>query len=341
MKKMKTTTNSSKKDVSYSFIDECLVIDGVSIRPAEGICNRNLTDKHFMNISCRDRSIERLLMIAASMLVDYHYHHPRLDLYPLADGSDGTSDYDDAPHESEKLLHEVHTCCRVIFGRVLQRDWRQMTGYISLAMALLYDVIDSLHDFNIALSFHEELIGMVTVTEGMKELTDIAVPQPRAEFVYSSSIDVSMVNDRYPKYNLRWKSCNYRDSLLFTIKNRDLSLEFRLKYVNSMLMEYHNHRYYMDSWDNTYEYVYDENPEQSKTVLLRARDYIDVVIEHMFTTGQKYDREYYFLAVSLMLEVYGELRNYQVYVNPSEKLDSLQMAILGRQKKKGPKPLVY
>lgn len=138
-----------------------------------------------------------------------------------------------------------------------------------------------------------------------------------------------MANDQYPKYELKWWSDNYREKNFAKIKDRNRSLEFRLRFVNALVMEYHTHRYWIystDSLDNEYNYLYDKNPAQSLAVLLRAREYIDVILESMFKVQQIPDRDYSILAVSLLFEIYGELGNYNVHLDPKKKLRSLQAA---------------
>lgn len=163
----------------------------------------------------------------------------------------------------------------------------------------------------------------------MKKIKSTTISNPTTELVYSSLLDEILVNDVYPKFDLRWESCHYRESHLSTIKVRDHSLEFRLKLVNSLIMEYHTHRHwvtYEDGWFIEHTYLYDANPTKSKAVLLRALDYIEIILEKVFKVGQKPHRDYSILAVSLMLEICQELKNYGFYRNPIKVLRECQSA---------------
>lgn len=156
------------------------------------------------------------------------------------------------------------------------------------------------------------------------------IGNPRKELVYSSLLDEIMVNDvYYPKFDLNWDASNYRESHLSTIKNRDRSLEFRLRFVNCLLMEYHTYRYwgiYDDGWFTSYTYLHDANTARSKALLLRALDYIEIILGNVFMAGQKWHRDYSVLTISLMLEIYKELGNYGVHLNPMKDLQLFQSA---------------
>lgn len=161
MKKMNPSHIQSKKEVFYYSFKDTLIIDGVCIKHALDIRKHNLTEAHFKDIPCLDRSIERLLMIAAAMLVDFHFHHWKIEARPWDECWDDEPYWDDNPKESEEILHEVHASCRVILQKVFQGDWRSMTGYISLTMALLDDVIRSFMDFSILMHMSIELDDMI------------------------------------------------------------------------------------------------------------------------------------------------------------------------------------
>ena len=161
----------------------------------------------------------------------------------------------------------------------------------------------------------------------MKKNIPSTISNRTAEFVYSSLLDEIIVNDVYPKFDLKWEACNYRESHLSAIKERDYSLEFRLRLVNSLMMEYHTHRYwksYANGWFLEYSYLYDEDPEKSKAVLLRAMDYIELVLENKFKGGKKLHRDYFILSVSLMYEIIRELKNYGIHRNPLKLLQTLR-----------------
>lgn len=163
----------------------------------------------------------------------------------------------------------------------------------------------------------------------MKKMKSTTNSNPTSEFVYSSLLDEILVNDIYPKFDLSWESCHYRESHLSTIKERDHSLEFRLKLVNSLVMEYHIHRHWVthhDGWGNPHSYLYDANPFMSKTVLLRALNYMEIILEKVFKVGQNPHREYSILAASLAFEICNELKNYGIYRNPMKALQKLQSA---------------
>lgn len=151
----------------------------------------------------------------------------------------------------------------------------------------------------------------------MKKMTNTTGTSRRAEFVYSTFLDDIRTNGKCGE----WSSVNYRESRLSAVKNRDRSVEFRLKLVNSLLIEYHAHCYWVsvdDDWGYQYSYLKDEDPALSKAVLLRAWDYTQVILENLLKAGEYLHREYFILAASLMMEIVAQLHKYGVHINPTK-----------------------
>lgn len=132
------------------------------------------------------------------------------------------------------------------------------------------------------------------------------------------------------KNDFTWCSYKYRNSYLSGLKDRDASVEIRLKAINTMVMDYHIHcpievHYIVYEFDEEADYVCrcDENPAESKALLLKAKSYMEVILPAVFKEAQPTNREYSILAVSLMLHIYDELTHYDMEINPVKEIRKL------------------
>ena len=146
------------------------------------------------------------------------------------------------------------------------------------------------------------------------------------EFLFNQRwFDSKPIKDRN---DFNWYSYKFRNSYLSGLKDRDASVEIRLKAINTMVMDYHIHCpikvHYVDyDEEDDYAYRWDENPAVSKTLLLKAKSYMEVILPAIFKQTQPTNREYSILAVSLMLHIYDELGYYGVKINPVKELRKL------------------
>lgn len=130
--------------------------------------------------------------------------------------------------------------------------------------------------------------------------------------------------------DFNWYSYKFRNSYLSGLKDRDASVEIRLKAINAMVMDYHIHcpikiHYIVNDCYEEEDYVYrwDENPAESKALLLKAKSYMEIILPAIFKEAQPTNREYSILAVSLMLHIYDELTNYGITINPVKEMKKL------------------
>lgn len=162
----------------------------------------------------------------------------------------------------------------------------------------------------------------------MKTMTSTDNNSRTATFVYSTLLNDILNDIDGSRLGLDCNARKFRESHLSTLKNRDKKLEYRLMAVNSLLMEYHLHHRevvtYIDEWyDEVHTEMWDENPAQSKATLLQAKDYNEIILKSIFKGGQPEHTGYAILAVSLMLEIYRQLNNYGIHLNPKKELQCL------------------
>lgn len=159
MKKMKS--NNRKRKVRYLDNESTLVIDDVRIFVVYQEQDRNLTDNDFATVFCRDRSIERLLMMARAMLIDFYRHHREEEVYDWSGCIYRPEMVDENRQESENILREVHECCRMAMERTFLKNWKLRTGYIGLVVSMMNHVCYALRDFDVFLNLDKELEYMV------------------------------------------------------------------------------------------------------------------------------------------------------------------------------------
>lgn len=75
-----------------------------------------------------------------------------------------------------------------------------------------------------------------------------------------------------------------------------------------------------------FSFVHNQEPEPFFGIPSQIRQlHVDVILENMFKKGVKRNREYCIRAVVLMLEIYKELGNLRIHLNPIKKLKSLDV----------------
>ena len=172
---------------------------------------------------------------------------------------------------------------------------------------------------------------MKEMTSTNSSLSNVTVPT----FVCSTLLN-DLLNDMQlllqdeladSRYDLAWDSHNYRESKFMSIQERDHTIEFRLMYVNTLIMDYHVHRPEEIHWDSDYQDYYvcngDDNPDESKAVLLKAKEVMELSMGNIFKHGKQVNYSYALLAMALLLKIYSELKEYNWNYNPKKELKHL------------------
>ena len=220
-------------------------------------------------------------------------------------------------NEYHYLCTDIKAKALVWLKRRLQVSWKQKQYR---AQGVLYPSVNYT-------SFSNHIIFVT-----MKTMTSTNNNNRKATFVYSTLLNDILTDTDGSRMGLNWNARKFRESYLSTLKNRDKKLECRLMAVNTLLMEYHLHHRevitYINEWYNEiYTDMLDDDPALSKATLLKAKDYNEIILQSIFKDGQVEHVGYAVLAVSLMLEIYRQLKNHGIHLNPKRELQCLLCTI--------------
>ena len=120
---------------------------------------------------------------------------------------------------------------------------------------------------------------------------------------------------------------NLAESDFVSIPNRNRPIERLLMITSSMLVDYHYNRRMEDVYDMhdcTYrKEMVDENPEESKAILLEAQEYCRIILNKVFQDDWMSLTGYIGWVIFLMDDICFYLKGFDVYLTLSEELESM------------------
>ncbi len=116
------------------------------------------------------------------------------------------------------------------------------------------------------------------------------------------------------KDDMQWHSHNYKESNLSSIKSRNLWVEQRLMSINAMLIDFHYNRPVEPEYDiNTghwFKGIVDENPEESKSILLEAQGLAEELFNVLFRGRLASRMDYMKLTLSMIFDIYEQMERF-------------------------------
>lgn len=120
---------------------------------------------------------------------------------------------------------------------------------------------------------------------------------------------------------------NLTESNFASIPNRDRFVEHLLMMASAMLVDYHYHRQMEDVYDwsaCTYRpEIVDENPKESKAILLEVYECCRIILKKVFQEDWMSRTGYISLVIFLMRDICVSLKDFNVYLNLSEELKNM------------------
>lgn len=162
----------------------------------------------------------------------------------------------------------------------------------------------------------------------MKEMTTTTETTPKATtFVCTTLLNDLLCDTANERFDLAWDSRKCRESSFEQYSDRNFKIEYRLSMVNTLIMDFHLHHYEVVEYDYDDDGVdtriVDVHPEESEAVLMKAKEIIELTMEHIFMPGRPVNLFYAELSVSLLHKIYEELKWFGKFFNPRKELKHL------------------